>query len=140
MQLDLLSWQPPPELMEASQSSTPFRVGQRVIADGKAGSVYHDDGGAYVWVAVGNTATPHDRHTVQPASAEKPVINQPAIAWQEGQIAYYRKLMLRFMELSRLDAGTATPQKQAMRRHMISVLHSRCKVCLVKIEQLQGGE
>ncbi len=72
---------------------------------------------------------------------QPPVINQHAIAWQEGSIAYYRKLMLRFMELQRIDAttGTATPQKQAMRRHMISHLHELCEGCLDKIKQL-GGE
>lgn len=68
-------------------------------------------------------------------------INQHSVVWQEGNIAYYRKLMLRFMELGRSDAeaGKTDLQKQAMRRHMISDLHSRCKDCLAKLEQLQGG-
>lgn len=139
-QLSLLDWQPLPELME-EPTHTPFKHGQHVIANDKEGKVYHDDGGKLVWIECGNVATPHDRPTVQPYEPPKPPINTQAVAWQEGNIAYYRGLMLRFMELQRIDAaaGTLTPQKQAMRRHMIAFLHQRCSVCLDKINQLQGG-
>lgn len=75
---------------------------------------------------------------------EKPqpvAINPHAIAWYEGNIAYYRKLMLRFMAQGRInaEANTINPQKQAMRRHMISHLHARCQDCLAKLDQLRGG-
>lgn len=65
-QLSLLDYQPEPALIEESQSSTRFRQGDRVIADGKEGQVYHDDGGHCVWIERGNVATPHDRPTVSP--------------------------------------------------------------------------
>lgn len=76
-------------------------------------------------------------HLLQPRAS----VNSQALAWQEGQIAYYRKLMMQFMDLQRLDseAGTATLQKQAMRRQMLSHLHELCEACLAKIQQLQGG-
>lgn len=91
-QLDLLSWEPPSELMVADQPKP------------------------------------------------QPTVNPHAIDWQEGQIAYYRKLMLRFMERGRIDAeiGAIDSQKQAMRRHMISDLHLRCQTCLAKLDQLYG--
>jgi hypothetical protein len=141
MQLSLLNYQPPPELTEESSPVTPLKHGQSVIANDKPGKVYHDDGGKLVWIERGNVATPHDRPTVQPCEPPKPVVNAHAIAWQEDNIAYYRKLMVHFMDLQRLDAvsGTANPQKQAMRRHMISVLQSQCVLCLTKIEQLKEG-
>ena len=137
-QLDLLDYQPEPEQIEESQTSTRFQQGDRVIADGKEGRIYYDDGSNCVWIERGNVATPHDRPTVEPCEPIKPTVNTHARAWQEGNIAYYRRLMLRFMELQQADSE-ATPAKQAARRHMISHLHGLCEECLIKIKQL-GGE
>lgn len=137
-QLSFLDYQPEPELVEESQSPIRFYQGDHVIADGKPGKVYHDDGGSYVWIERGNVATPHDRPTVQLYEPPKPVVNPHAITWQEGNIAYYRSIMLRLMEVARADSD-ATPAKQAARRHMISHLHGLCEECLTKIKQL-GGE
>lgn len=136
-QLSILDHQPEPELMEAPIVQ-PFNHGQKVIAAGKPGKVYRDDGGRYVWIERDNVATPHDRPTVQPYEPATPVVNQYAITWQEGNIAYYRRIMLRFMEAARAD-NEATPAKQAARRHMIRHLHGLCEACLDKIKQL-GGE
>src|SRR5436190_2194506 len=46
-----------------------------------------------------------DRHTVQPCKPPTKAINEHAIAWQEGNITYYRRLMLRFMEAARVDSN-----------------------------------
>lgn len=130
-QLSLLDYQPEPELMEQSQAS--FRQGDRVLAGGKEGRVYHDDG-KYIWVLDGNVATPRDRHTIQPYEPPPKAINQHALDWHYAGLHYYRRLMLRFMTLPSAE----TPGKQTARRHIISHLHRLSEECLTKIKQLGG--
>ncbi len=94
-QLDLLTWQPPPELMQSAEAKPlpehSFKVGDGVMVDGVEGRVYYVDAG--LWVSIGNTAKPYEPSQVRPW---KP--NPHAIAWHQGQVDLYTRLMNRFME------------------------------------------